>query len=165
LTAWGISLLPLNAAPPYPLRGEVDETDDKPPTDWAAARVDYEAGIAMGGNTNEIAARYHISTRTLLKHAVEGGWRRRTTRHQVDRGAIIARMFRVLDRQIVQLEQNMTETGEKEVAVLGKLASTLEKLIDIDNAAAQAEKPGAQRKDIQELRNKLAQRIAQLKRV
>jgi hypothetical protein len=62
----------------------------------------------------------------------------------------------------------MTETGEKEVAVLGKLASTLEKLIDIDNAATaatQANKPKAQRKDIEELRNKLAQRIAQLKRV
>jgi hypothetical protein len=146
------------------LRGEVDETDDKPPVDWAAVRVDYEAGPAIGGTTSEIAGRYHISTKTLSNRATEGGWKRRNVRRQVDRGAIIARMFRVLDRQIIQLEQNMTETGEKEVAVLGKLASTLEKLIAIDNAAAPAREP-QQRKDIQELRNKLAERIAQLKRV
>jgi hypothetical protein len=149
----------------------LDRTEDKPraargkpPVDWAAARVDYEADAAVGGTTTEIARRYHISTKTLANRAIEFGWRRRNMRHQVDRGAIIARMFHVLDRQIVQLEQNMTETGEKEVAVLGKLASTLEKLIDIDNAAKPA-KPAQQRKDIQELRNKLAERIAQLKRV
>jgi len=48
--------------------------------------------------------------------------------------------------------------------VLGKLVSTLEKLIDIDKAASPP-KPVAQQKDIRDLRNKLAQRIAQLKRV
>lgn len=129
--------------------------------EWQAVRAAYEDSAET---TREIAARFHISTKTLQNHALAEGWRRRNEKRQVDRSTIITRMFRVLERQIVFMEENMTETGEKEVAVLGKLASTLEKLIDIDKAASPP-KPPAQRKDIQELRNKLAQRIAQLKAI
>jgi hypothetical protein len=82
----------------------------------------------------------------------------------IDRGAIIGRMFRLLDRQIIQLEHDMTSTGEKEVAVLGKLASTLEKLIDIDNAETAGQPARGPGKDMRDLRNKLAARIEQLKR-
>ena len=75
-------------------------------------------------------------------------------------------MFRLLERQIKQLEENMTQTGEKEVAVLGKLASTLEKLIDIDNAELERSRTAHRSaRKCSNLRNKLAQRIAQLKGV
>ena len=50
----------------------------------------------------------------------------------------------------------MTHTGEKEAAVLGKLASTLEKLIEIDDAAAGKPKP-AQGRKMRDLRDQLAQ--------
>lgn len=136
-------------------------TDKRPPVDLDALRADYEGGTERG-TTAEIARRHHISTRTLQTRVEELGWVRRNQRHLVDRGAIIARMFRVLERQVVLMERDMKQPGEKEVAVLGKLASTLEKLIDIDNAA-RPDKPAAPRKDIADLRNKLAQRIAQLK--
>ena len=59
-------------------------------------------------------------------------------------------MFRLLERQIIQLERDMDKTGEKEVAVLGKLASTLEKLIEIDRA--ERPQPPTRHKDMQELR-------------
>jgi hypothetical protein len=139
----------------------VETTETSGQIDWQAVRGDYEGRV---GTTAEIARRYGISTKTLNTRAVIDGWAMRNIRRTIDRGAIIARMFRVLERQIIQLEKDMTETGEKEVAVLGKLASTLEKLIDIDAAAA-PEKAAAQSSDIKELRHKLAQRIAQLKRV
>lgn len=127
---------------------------------WLAVRTAYEDN---GETTGAIAKRFGIATRTLQNHVMEDGWRRRYERRQVDRATIITRMFRVLERQIVFMEENMTETGEKEVAVLGKLASTLEKLIQIDNAAA--ETPKAEKtKDMVDLRNKLAERIEQLKR-
>lgn len=129
------------------------------PADWGVIRLDYEG---EGQTIREIAAHHHVSTRSLYKHAAEEGWRRRNAHRQVDRSAIITRMFRVLERQIISLDNNMKQTGEKEVAVLGKLASTLEKLIDIDNAAAPPN-PVVQQHDMKELRHKLARRIAQLK--
>ncbi len=137
-----------------------DSEAPRPPVDWLAVRADYEGGRERG-NTKQIAERHGISTKTLQNYAEDGGWRRRNIRRAVDRGAIITRMFLLLDRQLTQLGNDMKQTGEKEVAVLGKLASTLEKLIEIDQAATPP-KP-AQRKDITEMRNKLAQRIAQLK--
>jgi hypothetical protein len=144
------------------LRGDVDDTEEEPSVDWAAVRAEYETGeetLAV------IAARHGITPSALSWRAKKQLWLSRYRTGNVDRPQIIKRMFRVLELQVLALEGNMEKTGEKEVAVLGKLASTLEKLIDIDNAATAAARPRAQRKDIEELRNKLAQRIAQLKRV
>jgi hypothetical protein len=132
----------------------------RPPVDWEAVRAAYEN---REGTTAEISRLHHISTRTLQLRAVAGGWRRRNESHAVDRSAIITRLFHLLERQIIGLDEEMTTTGEKEVAVLGKLASTLEKLIDIDNAAGGKPRLG-QDKQMRTLRNKLAERIDQLKR-
>ena len=140
----------------------MDETDDRPPVDWAAVRVEYEAGKEP---VLAICAKYGVTHGAINWRIKKELWTPRKTTSHVGRPQIIKRMFRVLELQLLALEGNMAQTGEKEVAVLGKLASTLEKLIDIDNAATAAAKPRAQRKDIEELRNKLAQRIAQLKRV
>jgi len=127
--------------------------------DWQAVRTDYEDG---NGSLEEICRRYSITRSGIAWRVRQQLWSPRRSQPEAQRPLIIKRMFRLLERQIKQLEENMTETGEKEVAVLGKLASTLEKLIDIDKAASPP-KPPAQRKDMQGLRNKLAQRIAQLK--
>ncbi len=79
-----------------------------------------------------------------------------------DRDILIGLMLGVLERQITHLENvEMTATGDKEVVVLGKLASTLEKLIDIED---RAKAPAGQGEDMQALRTKLARRIENLKR-
>jgi len=127
---------------------------------WKAVRAAYEV---PGETIAAIAKRFGTSTRAIHKHALDEGWSRRYEGRQVDRSGIITRMFRVLQRQIVFMEENMTQAGEKEVAVLGKLASTLEKLIQIDDAAAEKPKP-ANTKEMTNLRNRLAERIEQLKR-
>jgi hypothetical protein len=133
----------------------------KPVPDWVTIQAEYEGGE---GTLDDICARHGISRSALSWRVKTHLWSMRNRTGHVGRPQIIARMFRLLERQIIQLEQDMTETGEKEVAVLGKLASTLEKLIDLDKAATPP-KPAAQHKDIQDIRNKLALRIAQLKRV
>jgi hypothetical protein len=141
------------------MRGVVTTSDELPARDWAVIRPEYEGD---GGTLEEIAARHHTSVRTLLRHAKEEGWLPRSAKRRVDRSAIIVRMFRVLERQIIFLDKDMKQSGEKEAAVLGKLASTLEKLIDIDNAASPGT-PAVQQHDMKELRHKLARRIAQLR--
>ncbi|HTJ57004.1 MAG TPA: hypothetical protein VL418_05500 [Devosiaceae bacterium] len=134
--------------------------EDKPKPDWEAVRADYEG---EGGTLDAICARHGISRSALSWRAKHHLWSQRNRTGNVDRPQIIKRMFRLLEMQLIQLEKDMTQTGDKEVAVLGKLASTLEKLIEIDNAAAEKPKP-TRSKEIHDLRNKLAQRIEQLKR-
>jgi hypothetical protein len=59
----------------------------------------------------------------------------------VDRRKIIARLFRILELQVMDLEEEMDQmhrdqrrSGEKELTVLSKLAGNLDKLITLDPA-------------------------------
>lgn len=76
-------------------------------------------------------------------------------------GPLIARMMRVLDGQVRELERRMTEPVDKNAALLGTMTKTLEKLIELDESQ-RARKP-AKRKEMSDIRNKLAARIEQLK--
>lgn len=134
---------------------------DDPAPDWTAIRAEYERGDDA---VYAIAARHGVSYSAVNWRVKRDLWARRNRTGNVDRPMIIKRMFVLLERQVIQLGENMTQTGEKEVAVLGKLASTLEKLIEIDDAAAGKTKPTQTRK-MRDLRDQLAQRIEQLKRV
>ena len=141
------------------LRGSVQQ-DENPSPDWAAIRAEYEAGERT---VKEIGARHGRSAAAIHAKARRDLWKPRNRTRGVDRPMIIKRMFVLLERQVIQLGEDMTHTGEKEAAVLGKLASTLEKLIEIDNAAVGKPKP-AQGRKMRDLRDQLAQRIEQLKR-
>lgn len=137
------------------------EPTERPPVDWGAVRADYEDRTVM---VKAICASYCTTVSALYWRKNKEHWTPRRATRSADRQAIIGRMFRLLLRQVKHLEgRDVKETGEKEVAVLGKLASTLEKLIDIDDAAAEPPKPAVQQRDMKELRHRLAIRIAQLK--
>lgn len=82
----------------------------------------------------------------------------------VTRSALIKRLFRLLERQIAQLETNMTDPGDKEVAVLGNLTRNLEKLIELDLKEKSRSGKTAKRTDMDTLRQKLADRIEQLRK-
>lgn len=130
-----------------------------PAIDWEAVRIDYLAesislrAIQRKHGLTEAALRWGIRTRD---------WPHRSLR-PVGRTRIITRMFRMLERQITQLEKNMTSTGDKEVTVLGKLAGTLEKLIDIESKAGAGKPVRKQTREMLDIRNRLIKRIEQLK--
>ena len=108
-----------------------------------------------------ICRKHGISRGELLQRAARHKWKTLRT-HFTDRVILIGMMLGVLEQQIGHLEEvNMTRTGDKEVAVLGKLATTLEKLIDIED---KSKAPAGAGENMQELRNKLARRIENLKR-
>jgi hypothetical protein len=108
-----------------------------------------------------ICRKHGISRGELLQRAARHKWK--TLRDDTtDRVILIGMMLGVLEQQIGHLETvNMTQIGDKEVAVLGKLATTLEKLIDIED---KSKAPAGTGENMQELRNKLARRIENLKR-
>lgn len=128
--------------------------------DWNAIRADYEGTEAT---VADICASHGVARAQFYRMRAASAWRLRKSHAPKDRPAIIARMFRVFERQLENLEGDMKTTGEKEAAILGKLASTLEKLIEIDNT--EGRKPQQkQSRDIETLRAKLAERIDQLTR-
>ena len=125
---------------------------------WDIVAEDYR----WGRLTIPAMCRKHgIARNELLQRASKHKWK--TLRDAgTDREILIGMMLGVLEQQIGHLETiEMTQTGEKEVAVLGKLATTLEKLIDIEDRSKPRVGAG---ENMQEIRNKLAQRIENLKR-
>ncbi|MHB1104224.1 MAG: hypothetical protein ACYC0C_15925 [Devosia sp.] len=134
-----------------------------PDIDWDAARLDYESDALT---TIGICRKYGIGHDVLAVHARRAKWHGEHRSGGMDRSILIRQLFGVLEKQIKHLEGvDMTTTGEKEVAVLGKLAATLEKLIEIDGKAT-TKKPGAaQTKEMQDLRDKLVKRIEAFKQL
>lgn len=136
--------------------------------DWAPIRRDYEEGALTQA---ELVAKYRISHSALNWRIKRDLWRPRYRSRIVDRPLIIARMFRLLERQVRDLENEMDEmstasrrSGDKEVALLGKLAGNLEKLMQLDARMAEGKAPRRNSKQIEDLRSKLIERIEQLKR-
>ncbi|KFC65040.1 hypothetical protein FF80_02890 [Devosia sp. LC5] len=125
--------------------------------DWAAVQRDHEHN---NGTQKEICARHGITIAQLRFRRERQGWRLRSTR-DVDLRLLINRMLRVLEKQVRNLEKTMTEPVDKSAALLGTMAKTLEKLMELETAN-RGRQP-AQKKEMSDLRNKLAQRIEQLK--
>lgn len=136
-------------------------------TKFAAARQDYEGG---NGSQVVVAARYGLTLSALKWRIKRDVWKTRYRSKSVDRPQIIKRMFRVLELQVKDLEMEMARmaqedkrSGDREVAVLGRLASNLETLMKLDAKAER--KPRARReKEIQLIREKLTRRIENLVR-
>ncbi len=129
--------------------------------DWDAIKTDY-----MDGDLSvvSICKKHQISFYILNSARHRFGWPSRYRQHTISRQNLIGRMFGVLEKQIEQIEGNeMNLSCDKEVALLGNLARTLEKLIELDAKQLLAKKPdAAQNKDLKALKEKLAARINQL---
>lgn len=134
---------------------------DKSERDWRAIRFDYEHSEL---SVTQIEERYDVSRPTIYAHAGREEWALRRPSRQTGRKALIHRLIVMLERQIRHLEINMSGSDEKEVTLLGNMARTLEKLIDLDRKN-EGDKPDKKRdREIDDLRQKLADRIDQLRK-
>lgn len=134
---------------------------------WQNIRADYDEGMLLA----EIYAKHRISSSQLSARINKELWPRRNRSRVVDRPMIITRMYRVLERQVMDLEMEMADmtrrsarAGEKEVMLLGKLAGTLGKLVDLDALAGEGRRTKTRTKQMKEVHHKLIERIEQLKR-
>jgi hypothetical protein len=132
---------------------------DRPPEFWE------EVGKEYYGTSQPVLAlcqKHDLTLGEFNAAKAQLGWRRRKVK-KVSRDLLISRLFRLLDQNIKQLEDEMTTTGHKEVMVLNHLANTLGKLIEIEASAGKIGKP-RQTKDMHDIRRKLVERIENLKR-
>ncbi|MCB9993429.1 MAG: hypothetical protein H6873_07205 [Hyphomicrobiaceae bacterium] len=86
-----------------------------------------------------------------------------STSSAANRRRLIHRLEMLLEKQVTEMENGTLDQGpDKEIALLGTLARTLEKLIELD----EKQKPAKTRKpaniEMAELRKKLADRIRAL---
>jgi hypothetical protein len=131
---------------------------DLPRTKVEAMRLDY---VDRAIKIIEICKRHDVSRRRLYLIAVAEGWPLRSPK-RVDKHDLTQRLLRLLERQIGKLEQSMKDGTTDKSAVLGKLSATLDRLIATDRATAPQRRPARESKMIEDIRKKVAERLAQL---
>lgn len=148
--------------------------------DWTAVRAAYEDGK---DSVDSLCKTFRVTRTALYQRRRREKWR---PRNRVDRTSkftrsnrrrvMVARIFEALEQQIGDIEISLrNEAGktdssaagrERAARTLSSLVRTLEKLFELDTGAdpaAEARKEAAHR-DIEGLRQALAERIARLAR-
>lgn len=125
--------------------------------DWASIREEYEGRQFL---PTVICRRHGISVAQLRYRREKEGWL--SARARVPKQAdLVARMLKVLDKQIRKLEAAVNEPIDKQTNVLATQVKTLDKLIELGAAKPNVEP--ASRKDMTDLRAKLVKRMEQFK--
>lgn len=132
----------------------MDEMAARTP-DWAMIREEYEGRLFLP----EVICRRHGITPAQLRYRREmEGWlsiRARPPRQD----ELVARMLKVLDKHIRQLEAAVDEPIDKRAKMLSQGVSALDKLIKLGAAKPNAEPPS--RKDEADLRARPVKRMKQ----
>lgn len=124
---------------------------------WDAIREEYEGRLFLPAI---ICKRYGITPAQLRYRREVEGWlsfKARVVRQE----DLVARMLKILDKQLTRLEMAVDEPIEKQAKVLSEEVKTLDKLIEMGAAQRNAEPPT--KKDVTELRNKVIKRIEQFR--
>jgi hypothetical protein len=125
--------------------------------DWASIREEYEGRQFL---PTVICRRHGISVAQLRYRREMEGWL--SARARVPKQAdLVARMLKVLNKQIRKLEAAVNEPIDKQANVLATHVKTLDKLIELGAAKPNVEP--ASRKDVADLRAKLVKRMEQFK--
>ena len=125
--------------------------------DWASIREEYEGRQFL---PTVICRRHGISVAQLRYRREMEGWL--SARARVPKQAdLVARMLKVLEKQIARLEAAVDEPIDKQVGALGVCVKTLDTLIKM--GAAKPDVEPASRKDMTDLRAKLVRRMEQFK--
>lgn len=127
------------------------------PVDWDAVREEYEGRRFL---PKVICQRYGLTAAQLRYRRESEGWLSARAR-VVRQDELVARMLKVLDKQIRRLEMAKDEPIDKQATVLSIHIKSLDKLIEM--GASQPNVEPATKKDVTELRNKLAKRIEQFR--
>jgi hypothetical protein len=125
------------------------------PVRWDVIREEYEGRHFLPAM---ICKRHGITPAQLRYRREVEGWPSIAARI-VRREDLVARMLKVLDKQVRRLEMAVDEPIDKQANVLSIQVKTLDKLIEMGAAQRNVDPPT--KKDMTDLRNKLAKRIEQ----
>jgi len=127
---------------------------------WEVVRLQVKAGEMT---RQRICAEHGITMQRLARRIRENKWDVDEDATEQDRRIIIGEMFLAAERQVLHLlEVEMSETGEREGVLLGRLATTLDRLISLDIRVTGKKPTPRQSKEMTELRTKIAKRLDEL---
>jgi hypothetical protein len=131
------------------------------PADWNEIRIAYEETTET---LNDMAARFGVARSSICQHVREDGWLRRNKAAVVDARALIRRMYRLIERWVVDMERADEPMNEKDAGVLNRMAITLERLMETEARQPEPHKRGAVKEtaEMQQIRKTIARRLEQL---
>lgn len=124
---------------------------------WNVVRLQVKLGELT---RNRICAEHGITPQRLARHIKENKWdvEEDVTGH--DRRIVIEKSLLAIEREIDQLlEGSMMDDPEARVALLGKLSTTMDRLIALDARVTGKKPTPKQSKEMTELRAKIAKRL------
>ena len=134
-------------------------SDDE--VNWELVRLQVKAGEMT---RQRICAAHGITMQRLARRIRENKWDVDEDASEHDRRIIVGEILLAAELQILHLlETEMSETGERESMLLGRLATTLNRLMALDIKVAGKKPTPRQSKEMTELRAKIAKRLDELK--
>lgn len=129
----------------------------RPAPNWGAIRAEYESRQFVPA---VICRRHGVTAAQLRYRREQEGWTSMKMRVPTH-ARLVARLMRVLDKQIKQLETEMEMPIDKRAGMLATQVKTLDRLIELGASERNVEPPS--RRDMADIRAKLVKRLDQYK--
>ena len=126
---------------------------------WSAVEADYRSGMRL----QDMYSKHDCTKAEFDRRRRVKEWPLRNEA-PVNRQRLVTRLLRLVNRHVKQLEAKTIPGGEKDVALLHQLVATIGKLVRYEAAAAPIGKRRRKTKGLVGIREKLVQRIEELKR-
>lgn len=131
---------------------------ERPEGFWTEVEAAYRGPTLI----KDLLVQFDITPAELKTARENGGWPLRN-HAPVNQAKLIRRIFVLVNKQVIHMEKNMAP-GDKDIATLNQLVGTVGKLIRFEHAAAPIGKRQRRTKSLAGIRDKLVQRIEELKR-
>jgi hypothetical protein len=130
-------------------------------TDWAPIQAAYQETTA---SLDELAVRFGVTRSSISWRARRHGWIMRNRPAGTSGPALIVRIYRLLERQLVQMERAEGPMSDKDAAILVRIATTVNRLIEVEAKAPRKPPRNAahESNEMQEIRKTVARRLEQL---
>lgn len=129
--------------------------------DWAPIQRAYqETTESLDG----LAARFGITKSSISWRARRHGWIMRNRPAGTSAPALIVRIYRLLERRLVEMEKAEGTMSEKDAAILVRIATAVDRLIEAEAKAPRKPPRNASHEssEMQQIRKTIAQRLEQL---
>lgn len=129
--------------------------------DWAGVRYAYEQ---TDETIKQICKRFDVTKGALEYRHKKGRWLARRSGMAKRHGSTLARLFALLEGQVTKLAQAPGQTlGDKEAQQLTELIKNFDKMTTLASGDTKVVAP-PQKRDMRDIREKLAKRIDQFNR-
>lgn len=130
--------------------------------DWAPIQFAYEE---TKETLPEMAARFGVTRSAISWRARHHGWVMRNRPAGISGLSLVGRMYRLIEKRLVQMERAKGAMTEKDAALLVRMATTVDRLMEVEARAA-PERPtraaAKESREMQDIRKTIARRLEQL---